>query len=238
MIPIIPPENVKERKITEEIHCTTIGPQYGNIVSKNEDYLDQWYSNPDLQDDIRRNIDDITRFLKSNYGLLDKNIEISVYTGMHGNVHKANVHKVNYINGVRYELDNIKIIGEIFIVFMADSRYDYRKETISPYYIFRTEIEKIPVDKIPCDSIDIYMKFRTGIIELSDALEFKLDKYEHFLGRNIYTEPIFYQRQEMIDVNSFRRFIEGIAHIGEIFPLIIPKRRWYATCSKAEYLSK
>lgn len=216
----------------EEKHCITSAPQYAVIVERNEENLIGSRSEEDKQDYIRKEIDNITEFLKSNYGLIDKNIEISVYIEDHKDVAKH-----HYINGIRYELGDIrlKVIGEIFIVFMTPlmipSHTKYG-EYIYPYYIYRTEIDKIPIDKIPYDPVEIYTRFRIEIIELSEALGLGMNNDEHTVKENIYTEPIFYQRQEKVDINSFKRFIRDITYIGNAFPLRVPKMKWYSGCKK------
>lgn len=208
-------------------YCKTMSPQYAGVVEQNEENLMSWYSDDDKQDEIRKEIESITEFLKSNYGLIDKNKEISVYT-------PKDVSKPHYINGARYELDDIRqeIIGEIFIGFMTPRHIGFG-DYIYPYYIYRTEIDKIPIDKIPYNPVEIYTRFRIEIVELSEALGLKMNKIEH-IKENIYTEPIFYQRQEKVDLNSFKRFVEDITYIGkkDTFPLRVPRMRWYSGCKK------
>jgi len=209
--------------MTKETHCTTYGVPYGTIVEKNEDSakdLYSWYSDPDDQDHIRREIDNITEFLKSNYKLIDENIEISTTEKV----------PTSPIIGIRYELDDVRLlVGEVFIVFMRD----FKKGMTYPYYIYRAEVSKIPVDKIPCDCVYVYMKFRETVIELSDALGSEgINVDKNLFREDIYTEPTFYQRQEKIDVNSFKQFIKNMSYIGTIFPLRVTKMRWYSSGQK------
>lgn len=205
--------------VREERSCITYGPSYGELVQGEDTY--SWFVEPEKQDEIRKEIDEITTFLKSEYGMMNKNVSISVYTGK-----TSDIPRPNYINGARYRLHDAthKIIGEIFILFKTkmeerDCLHEQRNATkvTHPYYVFITEI-----DNIPYCSMDMYKTFTNQIIDLSKALGLKMN-FEFVENRKSpYWQPIFYKKQQKVDVIYFKQFLDDITYIADAFPLKLP----------------
>ncbi len=208
--------------VASDIACPTVGPQYSRFVS-DEEGLNASPVELEKSEEMEKRIVEISLFLMEQYGVDDTNIELSIYSGKSP--------WPGTINGVRYELNDIKykIMGEIFIVFMVytSTSQPYYTFSTRPYYIFRTEI-----DKAPGVSMEAYNTFAKDIVALSDSLELRMNFKEAYIRDSPYWEPIFYQKQEKVDVSTFKKFMEHITYIAKAFPLKMPKRRQYADCGR------
>lgn len=145
------------------------------------------------EDEIKEALQNITKFLESEYKLRDEDIVIYKYK------------KDGKFIGITYHFRNTDyaIKGQLCIVF-TDKKQSY--------YIFRTAI-----DCPQTWSIEQYKDFCNNVDKL--ARELKLER-THV---STYSEPVFYVNSEKVDIDFFKDFIGKIQIIAEHFPLYNPE---------------
>ncbi len=189
--------------MTQERCCVNIGPQYEQFVTTNLGKLEQCDIScpvkPEKEPEVLIQINNISDLLKSEFNLKEENIEISRYSG------KSQFHSRS-INGVRYEIDDPKnsgIVGEIFAIFNREAQ---------PYYIFRTEIAYEPEHK--------------EMTELAKELGLVMNMQDFIHRVSAYRQPIFYQKYDSFDIESFVEFLGNIAFIAGAYGLQMPKKQY------------
>ena len=189
--------------VVQERCCINIGPQYETFVTSNLGSYEACNVScpikPEKEQEVRINIGIISEFLKTELSLKDEDIEISKYSG-------KSLFYSQTINGVRFELDDVNsgIVGEIFTIFSQDAQ---------PYYIFRTEIA--------------YDPDHNQMIELVKELGLTMNM-QGFRRESAYRQPLFYQKYNILDIESFIEFVGSIAFIAEAYPLQMPRWKQYA----------
>ncbi|VVB90981.1 Uncharacterised protein [uncultured archaeon] len=155
----------------------------------------------DKEKEIKETLDNITKFLKSEYMITDNDIVISRYI------------KDGKFNGISYYFRNSDhaIKGQLCIAFLTDKK--------QPCYIFRTAIGYPPEW-----SISQYNELCKQIDKLVRELKLKMNThskspYNMLRTSSPYSEPIFYVIQNKLDISSFKGFMGKIQTIAERYPL-------------------
>lgn len=188
--------------VIQERCCVNIGPQYEKFVTSNLETYEQCNVScsvrPEIEQEVRTHINNITDLLTTEFSLKEENIEISKYSG------KSPFYSQT-INGIRYELDdpNSGIVGELFVIFSRDAQ---------PYYIFRTEIAYEPEHSV--------------MTELIKELGLTMNMQDFLTRESAYRQPIFYKKYDRFETQTFVEFLGNIAFIAEAYPLQMPRKQY------------
>lgn len=145
----------------------------------------------------------------SKYKLQDKDMIDYVYKD-------GNYVGTGYIFSNKYS----RIKGRIYVVFEFSTDFDEQKNFIGKpvcaYYVFRTWVSFHGTS-------DEYNRFCTDMMKLSEKFQLTLVStiIEHGIGlpKNPFLEPVFYEKVERFDIDSFIDFMNKIEKISDIYPL-------------------